>query len=191
MGYNTDALAFVRALREDGSFEPQDKQDKYVVLLGAGGVARATSFALVREGVKSLTIINRTLERAEELASSLKKKAEPGTHIAVLPWSEPEMSSALSRCDLLVNCTSIGMKHSTTEGQSPLETRLIPKGALVYDLVYNPIETPLLKEAIRVGARTLGGFPMLIYQGAASFELWTGKEAPVEVMLAAARQALE
>jgi shikimate dehydrogenase len=62
---------------------------------------------------------------------------------------------------------------------------------LVYDLVYNPIETPLLREAKRVGSRTLGGFPMLIYQGAASFELWTGKEAPVEVMLAAARQALE
>ena len=187
-GYNTDAPAFIRALRQDGGFEPRDR---HVVLLGAGGVARAASFTLVREGVKSLTISSLPLEQAEELAASLRRNTTPGTEIAVIPWGAPELAKALSRGELLVNCTPLGMRHSPTEGQSPIEAGVIPRDALVYDLVYNPTETPLLREAKKVGSRTLGGLPMLVYQGAASFELWTGREAPLGVMLAAARQGLE
>ncbi len=187
LGYNTDAPAFIKALREDGGFEPSNKR---VVMLGAGGVARAAGFALVKERVNSLAIINRTFERAEELALSLKGKAGD-IKIIALPWSETELGEALSNCDLLVNCTSVGMKHSSMEGQSPLEARFIPKDALVYDLVYNPIETPLLREAKIAGACTLGGLAMLVYQGAASFELWTQMKAPVDIMFMAAKQALK
>lgn len=93
-------------------------------------------------------------------------------------------------CQMVVNCTSIGMAHGPFEGVSPLAAGLIPKAVLVYDLVYNPPLTPLLEEARRAGARTLGGLPMLVYQGVASFRLWTGRQPPEDVMLAAARQAL-
>jgi shikimate dehydrogenase len=187
LGYNTDAPAFIRALRQDGDFEPRDKQ---VVLLGAGGVARAASFALVKQGVRSLTIVNRTLERVERLAASLREKTKATTAITILPWEELESSKVLSHADLLVNCTSMGMKHSLLEEQTPLKAGSIPKDALVYDLVYNPRETLLLKEARKAGARVLGGLAMLVYQGAASFELWVGKEAPLDIMFRQAGEAL-
>ncbi len=186
-GYNTDAPAFIRALRQDGDFEPWDKQ---VVLLGAGGVARAASFALVKEGVRSLTIVNRTMERVERLVAPLREKAGATTAIKILPWEELESSKVLSHADLLVNCTSMGMKHSLLEEQTPLKAGLIPRDVLVYDLVYNPRETPLLKEARKAGARVLGGLVMLVYQGAASFELWVGKEAALDIMFKQAREAL-
>jgi len=186
-GYNTDAPAFTRALRQDGDFEPRDKR---VVLLGAGGVARAASFALIKEGVRWLTIANRTLGRAERLAASLRGEASLDTGVAILPWKELRSSKTLSYGDLLINCTSLGMKHSPMEDKTPLRARLIPKDALVYDLVYNPLETPLLREARKAGARVLGGLAMLVYQGAASFELWVGKEAPLDIMFRRAREAL-
>jgi len=110
--------------------------------------------------------------------------------LSALAWTELETSVALQDCDLLVNCTSVGMRYSATEAESPLNADVIPKDALVYDLVYNPEETPFLKEAKKAGAKTLGGLSMLVYQGAASFELWTGKDAPVDIMLQSAREAL-
>ena len=96
----------------------------------------------------------------------------------------------MAECDLLVNCTPMGMKHSASEGESPLEARLIPKQALVYDVVYNPIETALLRDAREAGARTLGGLAMLVYQGAAAFELWTSRPAPLDIMMQVAKRAL-
>lgn len=187
-GYNTDAPAFIRALRQEGGFEPQSKR---AILLGAGGVARAVGFALVREGVRWLAIVNRSPERAEKLAASLGERNGSTTEIMVLPWGELEQGKALPYYDLLVNCTSIGMSHSPMENQVPLGARSIPKDALVYDLVYNPLETPLLREAKKAGAHILGGLAMLIYQGAASFELWVAREAPLEVMFNRARGALD
>jgi shikimate dehydrogenase len=180
VGYNTDAGGFLRALRQEGGFDPAGKR---VVLLGAGGVARAVSFALARAGAKSLVITDIVIERAHALASDL---ASLGSSVSVAE----HFIDALPPCDLLVNCTPIGMKHSATEGQSPLEAGLIPKGALVYDVVYNPIETPLLADAKKAGARTLGGLAMLVYQGAMAFELWTGREAPIDIMFEAAKGAL-
>ena len=91
---------------------------------------------------------------------------------------------------LIVNCTTTGMRYSPDEGTTLLPADAVSRDALVYDLVYNPIETPLLKVASEAGAKTLGGLSMLIYQGAASFEMWTGKEAPVDIMSQAARQAI-
>jgi len=107
-----------------------------------------------------------------------------------LSWKDGNTLTALGECDLLVNCTSVGMKDGSGEGKSPLGIGLIPKRALVYDVVYNPMETPLLAAAKKAGARTLGGLPMLVYQGAASFELWTGKSAPIDIMMRVAKRAL-
>jgi shikimate dehydrogenase len=183
-GYNTDASGFMRALRDDGAFSPRNKR---VVLLGAGGAARAVGFALVDVGVRSLIILNRSVERGRALAWDLKVS---DTEVVALSWKDGNTLTALAECDLLVNCTSVGMKDGSGEGKSPLGIGLIPKRALVYDVVYNPLETPLLAAAKKAGARTLGGLPMLVDQGAASFELWTGKSAPVDIMMRVAKRAL-
>jgi shikimate dehydrogenase len=184
IGYNTDASGFMRALRDDGAFSPRNKR---VVLLGAGGAARAVGFALVDAGVRSLIILNRSVERGWALAWDLKVS---DAKVVSLSWKDGHTLTALGECDLLVNCTSVGMKDGSGEGKSPLGIGLIPKRALVYDVVYNPLETPLLAAARKAGARTLGGLPMLVYQGAASFELWTGKSAPIDLMMRVAKRAL-
>ena len=188
VGYNTDAQGFMRALRGDVGFDPMDKQ---VVILGAGGAARAVAFTLIKSGAAQLTIINRTLERVESLSIELTASLDEGQSIAALAWEERSFRQSLGNCDLVVNCTTIGMKHSRGEGQSPVNAKFLTKDMLVCDLVYNPLETPLLKMAAAAGARTLAGLPMLIYQGAAAFELWTARQAPVDVMFEAARGALE
>ncbi|MBF8264679.1 MAG: shikimate dehydrogenase [Dehalococcoidia bacterium] len=186
-GYNTDAHGFFRALMDDADFDPENK---VAVLLGAGGVARAAGFVLVDAGVRSLIILNRNLERANTLAELLNQQAKAPQNVAARAWKEEVMLRMLPLADLIVNCTTLGMKHSPGEGQSPITADLLTTNTLVYDLVYNPIETPLLKEAKKAGARTLSGLSMLVYQGAASFELWTGKEAPLDIMFKSARRAL-
>lgn len=186
-GYNTDAPAFIRSLREDGDFELKGKD---VVLLGAGGAARAVGLAILGENANLLTVANRSTERAVNLVDSLKKKTRYNSEIRVLPWGDIPINKPVSDCDLLVNCTSIGTRYGVTEGETPLKAKSIPEHALVYDLVYNPIETPLLKEARKAGARTLGGLSMLVYQGAASFEMWTNEKPVLDLMLFNARKAL-
>lgn len=182
IGYNTDADGFIRALKENGNFDPLGEK---VVVLGAGGVARAVVFALAREKAGSIAIVNRNYERARILADDVKR-----FYVDITATTWEKMSSVISDCDLFINCTSFGMKHSELEGQSPLNARSIPKRALVYDLVYNPQETQLMLNAKRAGARTLGGLPMLVFQGAIAFEIWTGKQAPVDVMINAAKNAV-
>ena len=182
-GHNTDTTGFLRALREDGAF---DLAGKRVLLLGSGGAARAVAHVLLEQGVAALTIANRTVERARQLVADL------GDGAALSAVSlEPSDLAVDGGWHLIVNCTTLGMRHSAGEKRSPIPSASIPSGALVYDLVYNPQQTPLLREAKRAGARTLGGLPMLIYQGAEAFQLWTGKEAPLTVMFQAARRALE
>ncbi len=188
VGYNTDASGFIRALEEDGAFSPRNKR---AILLGAGGVARAVGFALADAGVKSLVVLNRTQSRGQALVSDLKwDLRESDTEVVALSWKDGKTLTALTECDLLVNCTSVGMKDSAGEGKSPLGMGLIPRRALVYDVVYNPTETPLIAAAKKAGARTLGGLSMLVYQGAASFELWTVGSAPIDIMMRAAKRAL-
>ena len=191
IGFNTDAYGFIEALRKEGKF---DSREKRVILIGAGGVARAVSFALVQENIASLTIVNRTAKRVEDLQEALLKYiGDKRLHakVIILPWSSLKISETMKDCHLIVNCTTMGMRYSALEDQSPVEIDLIPSSALVYDLVYNPSETPFLKLAAKAGARTLGGLPMLVYQGAAAFELWTGKKAPVDIMFSAAKAALD
>lgn len=183
IGYNTDAEGFLRALESEGKFDPEGKR---VTLIGAGGVARAIAFVLVRAGAISLTLFDIDRARAEKLAESLR-----GARVTVLASDRGSAyEEAVGGVDLLVNCTPIGMKHSPTEGQSPVRAELISPSCFVYDVVYNPPKTALLEAAQRAGARTLGGLPMLVYQGVAAFELWTEKAAPVAVMMEKARRAL-
>ena len=182
-GHNTDATGFLRALKEDGGFYASGKR---VLLLGAGGAARAVAYALADAGVASLTVANRTVERGQRLVASLGL----GEGSEAIPLEYAALS-ARKGWDLVVNCTTLGMRGGAGEEESPLPGDLIPSHALVCDLVYNPQETPLLREARKAEARALGGLPMLVYQGAESFLLWTGRDAPLQVMFQAARKALE
>ncbi len=182
LGYNTDAPGFLRALKEDGGFAARAKR---VVVLGAGGGAKGVCFALAGEGVSAITIANRTVERARGLAVQLQ-----GLGPKVEAISLADVARPLAQCHLLVNCTSVGMWHGAAEAASPLAQELIPPNILAFDLVYNPAVTPFLRAAQARGARTFGGLPMLVYQGAEAFRLWTGREAPVDIMMAAARKAL-
>ena len=184
MGYNTDAYGFIESLKEIGGLDPQDKR---VLVLGAGGAARAAVFGLAKEGISSLIIANRTLHRARSLVEDIRGSI---AHVSAVSMDEAALEESSATADLIVNSTSVGMAHGDAEGRTPLDARLIPPGALVYDMVYNPSETPLLNEARKAGARTLGGLPMLIYQGEAAFQRWTGRDAPVEVMFRAGRAAL-
>ena len=193
-GHNTDGFGFLKALEEHGHFSPEGTR---VLIIGAGGSAKAVAVALARKGVSTITIANRTLQRAQRLAELIEGRGSrvevialfhPGEDSSVP--SERALARAAATADLLVNCTTLGMKHGPGEHTSPIPFQHIPSRALVYDLVYNPPDTPLLREAARAGAATLGGLPMLVFQGAASFELWTAKKAPVEVMMKAAEAAL-
>ena len=184
VGYNTDAHGFMRALKEDAAFEPSGRR---ALLLGAGGAARAAAFALCQEGAASLVIANRTLERAKALAAELNAD---GASVSAIAADDAALHDAALNADLIVNSTSVGMRHGGAEGQTPLAGGLIPHDAVALDMVYNPQHTPLLAAARSAGARAVGGMPMLIYQGAAAFEMWTGRVAPVEAMFAAGNVAL-
>ena len=184
-GHNTDGTGFLRALREAGGFNPTGRR---VLILGAGGAARGVILALIRDGVGQLTIANRTLERAQQLSRMARDNGHDARAVAL---EEVDLSPAAASAELIINCTTIGMSHGPNETGSALSAEQIPPRALVNDLVYNPLETPLLRQASLAGASTLGGIHMLVYQGAASFEMWTGKEAPVQVMLQAATKAMQ
>ena len=179
---NTDVTGFVRALREDAG---ADLRGKRVLLLGAGGAARAIVLGLAREGIASLAIANRTAQRARDVAAVA---AGMVSRIEAIPLSPEALASEAADADLIVNSTTLGM--TGVGGPAPLAARAIPPAALVYDIVYNPPDTPLLLEAKAAGAQTLGGLAMLVYVGAEAFEQWTGLKAPVGVMMAAAEKAL-
>jgi shikimate dehydrogenase len=181
LGSNTDIDGFAGALREDGGFDPAGAR---VCVLGAGGAARAVVYALLRDGAAGVTIANRTTARAQALRAAIA----PDDPRLSLAHGDP--SSATLASDLIVNCTTLGMAHSDAADRSPLPEVAIPTGAFVFDVVANPLETPLLAAAHRRGCRTLGGLSMLVRQGAAAFTLWTGRPAPLDVMFAAAREAM-
>ena len=183
-GHNTDGLGFLRALLEVNGFAPQGRR---ALVLGAGGAARGVVLALVREGVGHLTVANRTLSRAESLVHIAQ---DGGVSSLAIPLAGSGLDGEAASADLIVNCTTLGMAHGPDEKGTPLDWKQIPTTALVNDLVYNPLETPLLRAAAQAGAQVLGGIHMLVYQGAASFEMWTGQRAPVEVMLRAAIEAM-
>jgi shikimate dehydrogenase len=182
-GYNTDAPGFLRSLREAGGCDPRGAE---VLLLGAGGSARAVAYALLDAGAARITIANRTRDRAAELAARL----DEGGRVRVVEWGGPDRSQAARSADLIVNSTSLGMAHGPAPEESPLPAEDIPPGAVVYDLVYVPAQTPLLRLAADRGARPVEGLPMLIHQGAIAFERWFDCPAPIDVMTRAAEAAL-
>jgi len=184
-GHNTDVTGFARALAEAG-FSAQGGR---AVILGAGGAARAVGVALVEAGVAEITLSDVVPGRSEALAATLRSLGSAAAIRAFDPHDESFRETTTS-CRLLVNCTPVGTRHSGSEEQLPLDAEMIPSGALVFDLVYNPPVTPLLAAARARGARVIGGLSMLVYQAAASFKLWTGLAAPEDLMLAAAQRAL-
>ena len=184
LGSNTDAAGFIDSLRDEAGFAPSGLE---AVLVGAGGAARAAAYALAMEGAVSLTIANRTLERARTLADEVGRT---GLKAQALALDDDELRHRCLEAQLIVNSTSVGMLHGPAEGISPVPAEFIRTGVVVYDMVYNPADTPLLKIARRGGAKIAGGLLMLVYQGAASFRQWTGRPASTTVMLDAAQQAL-
>ena len=184
-GYNTDGIGFIKGLRHNAPFELQNKT---VLIIGAGGSARGVVRALANESVGIIIIANRSLSRAQSLSTLSIGLGVPAQAIS-LDWQELSLASVQS--ELIVNCTSVGMAHTSEFGLSPLLLQQISPNSVVYDLVYNPVETQLLKEAVRAGAAVISGIKMLVYQGAASFELWFDSPAPVAVMLDSADKAIQ
>ena len=175
-GANTDAPAFLASLREDGAYEPAGKT---TLILGASGAARAAAVALIGAGVERLIVVNRTLERAEELLGDALAAAERDPELFALAPDDPVLPGLLAETTLIVNATSLGWDADAT----PLAAELIPPNALVFDMVYRP--TRLLREAAACGARPLDGAGMFVRQAALAFERWTGQVAPLGVMRAA------
>lgn len=186
-GHNTDVGGFDRALREDAGFDPRGAR---VVLLGAGGAGRAVALVLAEAGVGAIFVMDIVPERAGALATSLREQASGSIDLAWGGSTEEAFWRALSECELLVNCTPLGTRGGEAEGLAPVDAEAVPQDAVVFDLVYNPPETPLVAAARMRGNRAVSGLRMLVYQAAESFRLWTGHEAPVERMLEAGREAL-
>ena len=177
-GYNTDAAGLVRAFEHHGV--PLTGR---AVLVGAGGAGRAAAFALAAEGM-AVDIANRTVGKAVDLAAEVRESAVDGT-ASGQPLSDA--LALLADADVLVNATSVGME----EDRSPVPADALHGDLAVLDAVYSPIETRLLREAAAAGATTVDGAWMLLYQGVAAFERWTGEDGPVEAMNDALRAHLE
>ncbi len=178
VGANTDAPGLIADLRDGGI----DLAGRSALLLGASGAARAAAFALAGGGLARLTIANRSLARAVDLAADLR--THPTTSqptIQAIALDDPDLPAIIAAADLLINATSLGWQADET----PLPNPPVAPHALVYDMVYR--ETRLLREAAARGARTRNGAGMLVRQGALALTRWTGHAAPIEIMWAAFR----
>ena len=187
VGYNTDVAGFARALREDAGF---DAKGKRTTIIGAGGAARAIALALIEAGAATIVVTGRSPKRSDRLVASLRTLTTSGITLSWAHWGDGVFLTYLPKADLIVNCTPVGTTGSDAEGESPIDAALLPGGGVVFDLVYNPSETPLLKAAKERGAKPVSGFGMLIYQAAESFRIWTGTDAPIDQMRSAGRKAL-
>ncbi len=154
-GYNTDDKGFVYAMEEIGVFP----KDKNIVILGAGGVASTIALKMNLEGAKMVTILNRTLTAAQKITERLDIPAR------ALTLTNENLKASVRECDILVNATPLGMTGIDKDFEDLSFLDNLKSGALVYDLIYNPVETKLLKAAGERGFKTLNGFGMLIYQG--------------------------
>ena len=176
-GFNTDGVGALQALRENGV----NPTGKNVVLLGAGGAAKAIAYSLSKEAER-LYILNRTPEKAAVLADALNRMSSNKVVGNLL--SPSTIQASLQNADVLINTTSVGMYPAV--GNSLVAPQWLKPNLTVMDAVYNPVETKLAKDAKAAGAKVISGIEMLIYQGAASFNIWTGHTAPVAVMQTAA-----
>jgi shikimate dehydrogenase len=180
-GFNTDGVGALKALRENGA----NPNGKKLLLLGAGGAAKAIAFSLAKE-VEELCILNRAPEKAKELADALSRTF--GKKVVGGALSPSAIQKNLQDAHILINATSVGMHPNIS--QSLVAPQWLKPDLCVMDIVYNPVETKLARDAEAVGAHVISGVEMLLYQGAASFEIWTGVSAPIEVMRKAALNKL-
>lgn len=175
VGHNTDGIGFLDGLGSAGCAAAGMR----CTILGAGGAARAVAYAMARAGADSVTIVNRNLQRAQEIATMVKKK----THAQSQAVSWEEAARKVWRItDILINATPLGM-YPETDTCPDIDLNSLPWDCLVADLVYNPIQTKLLKAAEERGLTTLPGTEMLVYQGAHSFQLLTGQQPPIPIMM--------
>mgnify|MGYP001006319316 FL=1 len=180
-GYNTDGLGAKQALREAAV----EMRGSKIVVAGAGGAARAIAFQLAADGAE-IIVINRTEGRAIELAQDISAAALPGK---VEGRGLSGLKTLLQDADVLINTTTLGMHPNADTAIATAEE--LHSGLTVFDIVYNPLETRLLKEAKASGAKPVSGVSMLVYQGAEAFRLWTGIEPPVELMKKTVLEALQ
>ncbi|MCP1185839.1 shikimate dehydrogenase [Paenibacillus sp. 1781tsa1] len=181
-GYNTDGIGYVRSLKEEAVTELAGKR---IAVLGAGGAARGVIYALALEKPEQIHILNRTADRAIALASDLR-----GHGLGEISGSGMEDAArVLATADIVINTTSAGMHPYIDD--VPVDSSLIREGAAVSDLIYNPLETRLLRESRMRGCTVHGGLGMFVYQGAVAFEHWLGIPAPVETMRRAVLNSFE
>ena len=182
VGYNTDGQGAMVALQENGVC-PEKKK---LVLLGAGGAAQAIAHEAAQD-VNELVILNRNADKAKKMVKSLPKNIGASVKSGTLSFDV--LKQELQTADILINATSVGM-HPDTEN-SPVPSDLLRSDLNVMEIIYNPLETKLLKDAKAAGAKVISGLEMLIYQGAVAFHIWTNCPAPVDVMRKAALNALK
>jgi shikimate dehydrogenase len=180
VGYNTDATGAIEALKSNG-VSPGDSK---FTILGAGGAASAIIFS-VAEASPRVTVLNRTLEKAEKLKRKIKRQLQ--VDIWTKRLTRRNLVESLRTCDVLVNATSVGMEGNPSG--LPIRRADLERRLTVFDIVYGRSETELLRKARSAGCKTISGVEMLLHQGAAAFEIWTGRKAPVEVMRRALAEA--
>ena len=175
IGYNTDGEGFLESLRREGEFDPQGKR---AFVIGAGGAACAISFALVKTGIKSIILTNRTREKVKILLERLKKNVKDQCKFSLVDFSQRNSPGIMDKVDLFINATSVGMHAGDSVLINP---DIFPSNIFVYDVVYNR-KTELLKEAEERNLPFLGGVGMLVYQATLSFKIWTSQKAPIDEM---------
>lgn len=183
IGYNTDGRGFIASLENDAGFDPSGKR---AVILGAGGGARSVAASLCLAKCVGITVVNRTIERAESLVEMISTKFGDCAAQAI-PTGDAAVKKAVSEADLVINATPAGVDAAV---EVPEAIGYVGAKQLVFDLVYKPEESPVITAAQKKGASVLNGLGMLVYQGASAFEIWTGRNAPPEIMFEAAREAL-
>ena len=183
VGHNTDVAGFKVGLDK---LVGRQKMPRHAVVLGAGGAARAVVYALITDGFQRVVVFNRHLHRAEGMVRHFGKSAAH-MDLRAMPWHDSVLEAELAKTKLLVNASSIGLVANET----PIPAELLPPDLLVMDLVYNPPQSQLLKDAAAARCTVMNGEHMLLQQGARSFELWTGKPAPLDVMQAELDRARE
>jgi shikimate dehydrogenase len=182
IGYDTDVDGVTSALEAKvHSFEGLK-----ALLIGAGGAARACIVALVLKGCEEIILMNRTISKSKSMAEELSKKLKMNYTVDKL--SIESLKGAISSVNILINATPIGTYPNLDESIIPQE--LIKKDMVIFDLVYNPKRTKLIRDAEKMGAKTIPGYEMFVGQGVASFKLWTGIDAPIEIMRRAVLKAL-